>query len=356
MIPDTIIQGDALKTLKTLPDESVHCVITSPPYWGLRDYGVNGQLGLEKTPEEFVQKMVAVFREVRRVLWPDGTLWLNIGDSYAANRKGGSQGKNGRRADRRFTASVAAKMGDGLKNKDLVGIPWMLAFALRADGWYLRQDIIWHKPNPMPESVQDRCTKAHEYVFLISKSPTYYFDAKAIKEPASTNTHARLARAALGQKSNPDSLKNGIRPRMPTVAGHAHGKGSHDTRTHASIKSGRKLAAAGSGTKQNSSFDAAMREMVDERNKRSVWSVGSMPFKEAHFATFPEKLIEPMVLAGCPEGGGGAGSIHGRWHHRARRQEARPQVPRYRIESRIHRDCAAANSGCAGIAVCCEAT
>lgn len=298
-----IIQGDSLNTLKEMESEFVDCVITSPPYWMLRDYGIEGQLGLEETPEEYIKNMVDIFREVKRVLKKEGTLWLNIGDSYASGGNGGQGKKQNSNRGTRATAGKRKKSPSNIKSKDLVGIPWMLAFALRADGWYLRQDIIWHKPNPMPESVRDRCTKAHEYIFLMSKSSSYYFDNEAIKEPASTNSNARVARALMGQKSNPDLLKNGIRPRMPQVAGHSHGKGSHDTLIHGSIKSGRKIALAGSGIKQNSSFEAILVEMVEKRNKRSVWSVGSRAFKEAHFATFPEKLIEPMILAGCPRGG-----------------------------------------------------
>jgi hypothetical protein len=178
-----ILEGDCRDILRTIPDESVHCVVTSPPYFGLRDYGVHGQMGLEATPDEFIAGMVAVFRECRRVLRDDGTLWLNVGDSYAG-APGGWQGKNGQRASRTFTARIDHdKRGNGCKSKDLIGVPWMLAFALRADGWFLRQDIIWSKPNPMPESVTDRCTKAHEYVFLLSKSARYYFDAQAVAEP-----------------------------------------------------------------------------------------------------------------------------------------------------------------------------
>lgn len=263
-----IILGDCVDVLKTLEDESIHCVITSPPYWGLRDYGVAGQLGLEETPEEFIENMVAVFREVKRVLRSDGTLWLNIGDSYANNSAGGSQGKNGQRAGRRFTAQVPPHRGEGLKPKDLVGIPWMLAFALRADGWYLRQDIIWSKPNPMPESVQDRCTKAHEYIFLMTKSPAYHYDIEAIKERA-----VRVGdKQTFGGKKAREGQKIGTEPRN----GHRSDK--------------------------NSQWGKDMVTM-EYRNKRSVWSVSTMSFKEAHFATFPEKLIEPMVMAGCPEGG-----------------------------------------------------
>ena len=264
---DKIICGDSLEVLSTLPDCSVNCCVTSPPYWGLRDYGVEGQLGLESTPEEYVAKMTAVFREVRRVLRDDGTLWLNLGDSYAAQRggtyqpaetlAGGKSGKakNGDKVNRdRFDGYNPSRYASriGLKHKDLVGIPWRVAFALQADGWYLRQDIIWHKPNPMPESVTDRCTKAHEYVFLMSKSARYYYDAEAVKEP----------------------IENPGKPRKFSKAGN---KDRNDTLRE---------------------YDPAT---VSGRNKRSVWTVATRPFKEAHFAVFPPDLIKPMVLAGCPE-------------------------------------------------------
>lgn len=273
--------GDALTVLKTWPDSFVQCVVTSPPYWGLRDYGVKGQLGLEKTPEEYVAKMVDIFREVRRVLRDDGTLWLNLGDSYNSNPsnnqgKGIENSKIGLREGARSLGRQKRNINN-LKPKDLVGIPWTVAFALRADGWYLRQDIIWHKPNPMPESVTDRCTKSHEYIFLLAKSQKYYYDAEAIKEPASYNTHERVARAKIDHKSNPSDKISGIRPR--------------------------KLAQPGSGIKNNDSFDSAMAVMPDYRNKRSVWTVTTKPYSEAHFATFPEDLIKPCILAGCPENG-----------------------------------------------------
>lgn len=257
-----ILQGEALAVLKTLKDQSVHCIVTSPPYFGLRDYGSDGQVGLEKTPELFVQRLVEIFREARRVLRDDGTLWLNLGDSYAANRKGGSQGKNGQRANRRFTASVIPKMGDGLKNKDLIGIPWRVAFALQADGWYLRSDIIWSKPNPMPESVIDRPTKSHEYIFLISKSPTYYYDAEAIKEPS------------IWYGKDKRSDKGNFR---------YEGKRTIDT----SGKNGQQGFAV----------------ITEKRNRRSVWTITTKPYKGAHFATFPPDLVEPCILAGSPKGG-----------------------------------------------------
>lgn len=271
-----IIVGDCLETLRRLPDQSVHTCVTSPPYFGLRDYGHDGQIGLEPTPDEFVAALVEVFREVRRVLRDDGTLWLNLGDSYAANR--GHQvpstlmnGDNTNRAQAGAGKGMKAS-AIGLKEKDLIGIPWRVAFALQADGWYLRQDIIWHKPNPMPESVRDRCTKAHEYIFLLSKSPRYYFDAEAIKEPA-------------------------------VHAGRVPGRSP-----------GRYVQPSAGGNNRDGMDDCAQRPVGEKRNRRSVWTVTTKPFKGAHFATFPPDLIEPCVLAGAPIGGvvldpfGGAGT------------------------------------------------
>jgi DNA modification methylase len=264
-----IIQGDARKL--DLPDGSMNMCVTSPPYWGLRDYGHEGQLGLESTPEQYVANMVEVFREVKRVLRDDGTLWLNIGDSYANNG-----GAHGGRDDNQ--QGVGAKRthanggGDqqpcrapiGLKHKDLVGIPWMLAFALRADGWYLRQDIIWHKPNPMPESVGDRCTKSHEYLFLLSKSQRYYYDSDAISEPLAVSSVSRLNQDVAGQVGT---------------------------------------TRANGGKKRNGNFKAVGDLTTGKRNRRSVWTVNTRPYRGAHFATFPPALIEPCILAGCPKGG-----------------------------------------------------
>jgi site-specific DNA-methyltransferase (cytosine-N4-specific) len=278
--------------------------VTSPPYWGLRDYGVPGQLGLEQTPDEYIERMVEVFREVKRVLRDDGTLWVNMGDSYAG--AGGQSPQSGPlfkgRARQRDNICVSLRgQGEGLKPKDLCGIPWMLAFALRADGWYLRSDIIWAKPNPMPESVTDRPTKAHEYIFLLSKSERYFYDPDAIKEKVTGEAHAR---------------GNGVNPKaMPPVAGHAHGPGSHHPIEHAKSKkdeirsnNGEKDSTkfgrgAGWRNRQNESFSAAVVGLVEYRNKRTVWEVPSQPFPEAHFATFPEELIKPCILAGCPAGG-----------------------------------------------------
>lgn len=256
-----LIQGNSLHI--PLKDESVQCCVTSPPYYGLRDYGVENQLGLEESPDEYVSNMVDVFREVRRVLKKDGTLWLNIGDSYAASGKSRGTGGFGENSSKQktskgsyFNSEINGKVPDGCKPKDLIGIPWMLAFALRNDGWYLRQDLIWHKPNPMPESVRDRCTKAHEYMFLLSKSQKYFYDADAIKIAGAGNKW--------GKYSNPK-----------------YGDGSLGK-----MKSTKEMTAV------------EYIEKYKVVNKRSVWTVTTKPYKGAHFATFPQKLIEPCILAG----------------------------------------------------------
>jgi len=263
-----ILTGDCRELLATLEPESVQTCVTSPPYFGLRDYGVAGQIGLESTPDAFVAEMVAVFAAVRRVLRADGTLWLNLGDSYAATTKG-SSGKGEKQisnagtllSDRRW------QVPEGLKAKDLIGIPWRVAFALQADGWYLRSDIIWHKPNPMPESVTDRPTKAHEYLFLLTKSPTYYYDADAIAEPA-------VKRVGF------EGSAKGYAPDDRNDAGRSDYGG----------------------------------RIQGDRNRRSVWTVSTQPFRGAHFATFPPALIEPCILAGSKRGDtvldpfGGAGT------------------------------------------------
>lgn len=254
-----ILEGDALKVLKGLPDRSVHMCVTSPPYYGLRDYGVPGQIGLEKSVEEYIAVLTLIFREVRRVLRPDGTLWLNIGDSYAT-RSGSQAPKNTRNSRGHTEKHIPA----GYKYKDLMGIPWELAFALRADGWYLRDDIIWHKTNAMPEAVTDRPTRAHEYIFLFSKGPHYFYDAKAIAEPYGSKGNARSFRGG-GAYTGGRSFKNGT-----TVNRDTHGNTDNQEGT---------------------------------RNKRDVWSVATAQFKDAHYATFPPELIRPCVLAGCPPGG-----------------------------------------------------
>lgn len=278
-----ILTGDWIEQLRTLPEQSVHCCVTSPPYWGLRDYGVPGQLGLEKTPEEYVAKLVAGFREVRRVLRDDGTLWVNLGDTYAS--QGGSFDPahwDNKQSTNRGSSERVRKPPTGLKPKDLVGIPWRVAFALQADGWYLRSDIIWHKPNPMPESVTDRPTKSHEYIFLLSKSERYFYDAEAIKEPASENTNPRISQSEITRIK---SLRDGG---MNTSAGMGA--------THKSVIPDGMI-------KQNHSFENACCLPVSSRNKRTVWTVATSPYKEAHFATFPPDLIKPCILAGCPVGG-----------------------------------------------------
>lgn len=279
---NNIYIGDALSVLKNLPDQSVHCCVTSPPYWGLRDYGVDGQIGLEETPDEYVGKMVAVFGEVWRVLRNDGTLWLNLGDCYISNSRMDNQdikygpGKNG-------IDNPNQKRIPGLKSKDLVGIPWRIAFALQADGWYLRSDIIWHKPNPMPESVTDRPTRSHEYIFLLTKAGRYFYDQEAIKEAASFDSHARYAR---GRSNNHKWADGG--PGNQTIA-----------------KTFEHMRKPGVNPKAS----VAIKDIVEERNIRSVWTIASHPYKGAHFATFPPKLIEPCIRAGtspkgcCPECG-----------------------------------------------------
>lgn len=261
-----IIVGDCREQLAKLPEGSAHCCVTSPPYFGLRDYGVDGQMGLEATPDEFVSGMVEVFRQVRRVLRDDGTLWLVIGDSYANDGKWGGH-TGGKHAKALHCSPIGRqKKYTGLKPKDLIGIPWMLAFALRADGWYLRKDIIWHKPNAMPENVSDRPASAHEYIFLLSKSHRYYYDNEAVKVDA--------------------------------ISEHPSGNG---------FKRGERLTFDGRGSNEP-------WQPTEKCNRRDVWTVPIKPFREAHFATYPGELIEPCILAGCPAGGtvldpfGGAGT------------------------------------------------
>lgn len=342
-----IITGDCRDVLAGLEADSAHTVVTSPPYWGLRDYGIGKDaFGLEPTYQLYVEHAVEIFRAVRRVLRPDGTLWLNLGDSYATGAGkvgdcpgGGEQGARwagtemrGHRGQHlpRQSGKAAPRieaMGPmtqpnrmpqpGLKPKDLCGIPWRVAFALQDDGWWLRQDIIWSKPNPMPESVTDRCTKAHEYLFLLSKSERYYFDQGAILEDCSPNTHARLSQdvqAQIGSERVPGKTNGNMKAvarrgggnrSHKGVAAYEAGAGEH--RTKAGLvqfsERQRKLAEAGSGIKNNESMDAALAIMPLKRNRRSVWEVATQPFSEAHFATFPPALIEPCILAGCPPGG-----------------------------------------------------
>lgn len=277
-----ILVGDNRTRLRELPDQSVQTCVTSPPYFGLRDYGHADQIGLEQTPDAFVAELVSVFREVKRVLRDDGTLWLNLGDSYAANRS--YQVTDNKHVD--VGNNGAMRVPEGLKPKDLIGIPWRVAFALQADGWYLRSDIIWHKPNPMPESVTDRPTKSHEYLFLLTKSERYYYDAAAIAETALTD--------------DPRTV-DGFVPKS------VNGKHKGDPQS----AEFRKQDALGKRT--YTGFNDRY-EHKQTRNRRSVWTVPTSPFKGAHFATFPPALIEPCILAGCPKDGvvldpfGGAGT------------------------------------------------
>ena len=281
-----ILQGDALEVLKTLPSESVNMCVTSPPYYGLRDYGVDGQIGLEETPEDYIQRLVAVFQEVKRVLKDDGTLWVNIADSYCGTGDKGKY-KDPKYAEGRNGQSVSlTKTVIGCKPKDLIGIPWMLAFAIRADGWYLREDIIWKKDNPMPESVRDRCTKSHEYIFLLSKSPRYYFDQEAISEPTADSTIKRMSQDIEHQAGScrQQGKTNGPMKAVPPRYG---GKKYTDT-----------------PDVFNRTKSGGIYQLRSRRNKRDVWTVNTTPFKGAHFAVFPEQLIAPCILAGSPPDGG----------------------------------------------------
>lgn len=272
-----ILQGDCRQTLKALPDQSVRCCVTSPPYFGLRDYGHEAQIGLEQTPEEFVAQLVAVFEEVRRVLTDDGTLWLNIGDTYAGSARGAgdrNQSNKGNGASRGI--GTRTPTSDIIKPKDLIGIPWRLAFALQAQGWYLRQNIIWNKPNPMPESVRDRCTKAHEDIFLLAKTASYFFDADAIAEPAICGANG--SQFHTGKTGEHQLGRASTKPRESKKRGEFNGK--------TNAIEGRE----------------AFRAITETRNKRSVWTIPSQPYRGAHFATFPPALVRPCILAGTQPG------------------------------------------------------
>jgi DNA modification methylase len=272
METNKIHTGDAKTVLATLPGDSIDCCITSPPYFGLRDYGVNGQIGLEDTPEAYVERLMDVFNQVRRVLKPAGTFWLNIGDSYAGSGRGkGDVNRKSLQQKASFTGDMFDKPYkiNGYKNKDLIGVPWMLAFALRAEGWYLRSEIIWHRPNPVPESVRDRPTKSHEQIFLLSKSPKYYFDHKAIMEPAKYD-----GRKDIIKKGSPKYAREGATGfTAQTIATHEYARWKGD---------------------ENGNF---------MRHKRSVWTVPTQPEREAHYACFPQALIVNCIKAGCHEGG-----------------------------------------------------
>ncbi len=259
-----IIQGDALEVLQAMESESIDCCISSPPYFNLRDYGMDKQIGLERTPQSYIDKLVGVFKEVKRVLKPDGTLWVNIADSYAGSGKGAAvykaKGLQATNTGATTSPKIAKCEWGGVRPKNLIGIPWMLAFALRDEvGFNLRQDIIWAKPNPMPESVKDRCTKAHEYIFLFTKSKKYYYDAEAIKEPAISKLDKRMGLGRLHYRGKRETKQDFMQPNFVAI--------------------------------------------YEKRNKRDVWNITVKPFKEAHFATFPPELIEPCVKAGCKPNG-----------------------------------------------------
>lgn len=288
--------GDCLDVLKTLPDNSIDCCVTSPPYYALRDYGIEGQLGLENTPEEYIAKMTEVFMEVYRVLKTEGTLWLNIGDSYWGggwrnaqfNEHSGDLQK-GSKGTYCGESMPACKGVQGVyKPKDLIGIPWMLAFSLRNAGWYLRQDIIWHKPNPMPESVTDRCTKSHEYIFLFSKSQKYYFDYEAIQEPCTDQNRTNFQSGSRSNGINKDRNDNDLGERSKNwkpKTKNCQYDGQRPNSIHLRREAG------------------LLDETYTVRNKRDVWQVNVKPYKGAHFATYPPDLVRPCILAGCPVGG-----------------------------------------------------
>lgn len=332
----TILRADARSI--PLADESVDCVVTSPPYWGLRDYGVEGQLGLERLHDCLgwargsecqdchVCAMRRVFREVHRVLKPTGTLWMNYGDCYASGGKNRTPEQATKRT--RLQGGLATqcaslrqqrKIVPGLKAKDLAGMAWRVAFALQADGWYLRNDIIWSKPSVMPESCRDRATRSHEYLFLLTKRATYFFDQAAWSEPVSENTHARVAQDVAGQAGSARAHA-GTKPNGPMKAvvkhpsGWAKGSQPHGVKEFnlpgvhpKSVRDAERAFGAKRATaprpRQNPSFSASVVKIVAQRNRRTVWTIPTTPTSEAHFATFPEALVEPCILAGCPKGG-----------------------------------------------------
>ena len=291
---NVIYNENCLDGLRRLPDCCVNCCVTSPPYFNLRDYGCEGQIGLESTPEEYIVNLLNVFEEVHRILMPDGTLWVNIGDSYAGSGKGAARypenAKQYKQGTNKGTLDIPAtvKKYAGYKNKDLIGIPWMLAFALSDQGWYLRQDIIWAKPNSMPESVKDRCTKSHEYIFLLSKSNRYYFDSESIKVPAKESTKIRLNQNIENQKGS-NRVPGTVNGPMKAVIGGRKRQRVNDS-----------LSPSDPMFRHNSFREYEYTETV---NRRSVWNVSTKPFKDSHFATFPEDLITPCIMSGCPEEG-----------------------------------------------------
>ncbi len=304
-LPYYLLNSDALDTLRSMPDNYYHCVVTSPPYWRLRDYQVDGQIGMESTLEDYIAKMVQVFSEVRRVLRPDGTLWLNMGDKYVVPGDGrnadGSKTPSGKQTT--HTGSNIGKKykctNEHLKPKNLYGLPWRVAFALQADGWILRQDIIWHKTTPMPESVTDRCTKAHEYIFLLSKSQRYYYNANAIKEPVTGKAYRRSkpvggwAMDSVDHRTmnhNIPKSHNGSKFHTGKMAHGKNGVGEGPRKEHLQPRA-------------DDNYSENNADFVEVRNKRSVWTITSKGYSGTHFATFPLELVENCIKAGCPPGG-----------------------------------------------------
>lgn len=314
----TIMIGDVREQLALIASDSIHCCVTSPPYWGLRDYGVDGQIGLESSPAEFIAVMVDVFKEVRRVLRPDGTCWINMGDSYATGAGkvntapgGGTQGERwaGVRGDGTIFARGPLQQPNrmpqpGLKPKDLCMMPHRLAIALQDAGWWVRQDIVWHKPNPMPESIKDRCTKAHEYIFLLSKSERYYFDAEAIREES-----VKGASGSEFHTGKTGEHQLGRASKKPRGVGFGHGTDADARgrgRVTVKVPGGWDRGVGGHGTiHRDGRGDPQYQSIVDSgtRNKRSVWTMATHSFAEAHFATFPPELPKTCIKAGCPPGG-----------------------------------------------------
>lgn len=278
-----LFQGDAGAVLRNFPDESVHCIVTSPPYWMLRDYGVDGQIGLEEDPHEYIDKLVAVFHEAFRVLRSDGTLWINIGDTFSAGGKSGGGSFMEKRKNKGWQSASSINgfrmPPQGMRRKELVGIPWMLAFALRADGWILRAENIWSKKNPQPEAVNDRPARSHEQVFLLTKLEKYYYDHEAVKEPVTGTAHARGAAGVNPKARRADNMGVG----WGYISGPKWNKKPR--------------------TKQNPSFSAAVHGLVDTRRMRTVWTMATQSYKDDHYAAFPEKLPLRCILAGCPKGG-----------------------------------------------------
>lgn len=305
--------GDCRDVMRQMIAEGVkvQCIVTSPPYWGLRDYGAPGQFGLERTWIRHVARMRGVFRLARELLAEDGLLWMNYGDSYAHVGKWGgfTSGKHRRRLHGHNKLVRARRDYSELKPKDLIGMPWRVAFALQHDGWYLRSDVIWHKSNPMPESMKDRPTKSHEYVFMFARSEVYYYDNAAIREPASPESHARAARARLGGYNPPgQEPQNGLcgpRLKLPKkVSGWAAGPGSHDTLDHAKGRKGPRV-------KQNGTFSESVSDVVHDRNSRTVWTIPTEAFGGSHFATFPQDLVARCILAGSRPGDTVLDMFHG---------------------------------------------